>query len=57
MSTHVVNLVFDGPPGHVGPRFIEAEDEQGHSIRVGSWVQRPDGYWVLRISVVVEDQS
>jgi hypothetical protein len=44
-----VDIVFDGPPGPDGPRFIEVEDEAGKSIRYGEWVQRPDGYWALRI--------
>jgi len=44
-----VDIVFDGPPDHVAPRFVEVEDEQGKSIRLGEWLQRPDGYWVLRI--------
>jgi len=44
-----IDIVFDGPPGPEGPRFVEVEDEQGRSIKVGEWLQRPDGYWVLRI--------
>ena len=43
------HIVFDGPPGPQGPRFVEVEDEQRRSIKVGEWVQRDDGYWVLRI--------
>jgi hypothetical protein len=31
------------------PSFIEVEDAHGVSIRVGEWVQRNDGYWVLRM--------
>jgi hypothetical protein len=44
-----IDIVFDGPPGPEGPRFVEVEDEQGRSIKIGEWVQRDDGYWVLRI--------
>jgi hypothetical protein len=28
---------------------VEVEDEQGRSIKIGEWVRRDDGYWVLRI--------
>lgn len=45
--THI-DIVFDGPPGPVAGRFVEVEDENGRSISVGKWVQREDGYWVLR---------
>ncbi len=30
--------------------WVEVEDSQGKSIDVGEWVQRPDGYWALRIA-------
>ena len=40
---------FDGPPSHETPRFIEAEDLCGRSIRLGEWVQ--DGEeWLLRVA-------
>jgi hypothetical protein len=45
-----VDIVFGGPPSHVPPRFVEVEDDQGASIGVGGWLQREDGYWVLRIT-------
>lgn len=38
------DIVFDGPPSHEAPRFVECENEQGASISVGEWVHRPDGY-------------
>jgi hypothetical protein len=47
-----IDVVFDGPPGHEPPRFIEVEDEQGRSINFGEWVQRPDGYWALRFPII-----
>lgn len=43
------DVVFDGPPGHEAGRFVEVENSEGISIRVGEWLQRPDGYWALRI--------
>jgi hypothetical protein len=48
MASHI-DIVFDGPPGPGGPRFVEVEDEQRRSIKIGEWVRRDDGYWVLRI--------
>jgi hypothetical protein len=48
MASHI-DIVFDGPPGPEGPRFVEVEDEQRRSIKIGEWVRRDDGYWVLRI--------
>jgi hypothetical protein len=46
-----IDVVFDGPPSPELPRFVEVEDEHGRSIRFGEWVQRQDGYWVLRFPV------
>ncbi len=43
-----IDIVFDGPPNHPAPRFVEVERD-GHSIKFGEWVHRDDGYWVLRI--------
>jgi hypothetical protein len=48
MSKHV-DIVFDGPPGHESGRFVEVEDHTGRSISFGRWLQRDDGFWVLRI--------
>jgi hypothetical protein len=45
-----IDVVFDGPPGPEPGRFVEVEDMDGASIRLGEWVQRDDGYWVLRIT-------
>jgi hypothetical protein len=45
-----IDIVFDGPPGPEGGRFIEVEDEQGRSINAGTWVSRPGTpMWVLRL--------
>ena len=43
-----IDIVFDGPPGPQSSRFVEVERD-GRSIKLGEWVERPDGYWVLRI--------
>jgi hypothetical protein len=46
-----IDVVFDGPPGPDPGRFVEVEDETGRSVDIGEWVQRPDGFWVLRIPI------
>ena len=54
--SRTVDIVFDGPPGPVAGRFVEVEDESGASIRFGEWVERDDGYWVLRIPVLTDQK-
>jgi hypothetical protein len=49
-----IDFVFTGPPDQRPAEFVEAEDDQGRSIRFGEWLQRDDGYWVLRIPRVTE---
>ena len=49
-----IDIVFDGPPSHESGRFVEVEDDSGTSIKFGEWVERPDGYWVLRIPSTTE---
>ena len=46
---HYLDIVFDGPPSMPAPRFIEVEDPDGASVKVGEWVDRGDGTWALRI--------
>lgn len=45
-----IDIVFDGPPSPEMPRFVEVENGRGRSVNCGEWLQRPDGYWVLRIT-------
>ena len=45
-----IDVVFDGPPAHESGRFIEVESPPGTSIAFGRWLQRDDGYWVLRFA-------
>lgn len=49
MSDTYIDIVFYGPPAHESGHFIEVENPEGASICVGEWVEREDGYWVLRI--------
>lgn len=51
-----IDVVFDGPPSVPAPRFVEAEDPDGNSIRAGEWINRGDGYWALRIYSIPEDE-
>jgi hypothetical protein len=44
-----IDVVFDGPPSHDSGRFVEVENTQGGSIRVGEWIDRGNGLWALRI--------
>jgi len=44
-----IDIVFEGPPGPEGGMFVEVENDEGASIRLGDWVDRKDGFWVLRI--------
>lgn len=44
-----LDIVFDGPPGQVGGRFIDCEVD-GKSVTVGDWVESlDDGLWRLRL--------
>lgn len=49
MAKHV-DIVFDGPTGPESGGFVDAEDDNGNSIRFGEWIERADGFWVLRIT-------
>lgn len=49
-----VNIIFDGPPSHVAPRFIETETDDGAGIGLGEWIDRGDGTWSLRFQAMVD---
>lgn len=46
-----IDIVFDGPPGPVAGRFVEVEDENRRGLSFATWMQRDDGFWVLRFTV------
>ena len=48
----LVDIVYDGPPSNETGKFVEVEDQTGKSISVGTWLEREDGYWVLRIPTI-----
>ena len=47
-----IDIVFEGAPGPPDSgRFVEVENDEGQSLAAfGEWVQRPDGFWALRIT-------
>ncbi len=51
-SVQAINIVFDGPPAPEGGRFVEVGTDDGHSISIGQWLERSDGYCALRIGNV-----
>ena len=48
-ENQALHIVFDGPPGPQAGRFVEVETSDGHSVSIGSWHERGDGLWDLRI--------
>lgn len=51
--TKYIDIVFDSAPSPPAPRFVEVEDDQSNSISLGKWIERDDGFWVLRITLDV----
>lgn len=51
-----VRVVFDGPPGPPGGRFVELEDKNGHGLgpKWGQWVHTSGApeYWALEVEVI-----
>lgn len=46
MSAQAINVIFSGPPGVKGGRFVEVETDSGASMGIGEWIERPDGFWL-----------
>jgi hypothetical protein len=44
-------------PGREGGPFVEAEDSRGYNGRIGEWLQREDGRWVLQLKPKVLPSS
>ena len=52
MTKHI-DIVFGDPPSEPGgPRFVEVEDDTQASISLGQWIERDDGYWVIRFTPI-----
>lgn len=48
----IVDIVFTAFPGPSNECvFVEVEDQHGRSVRLGEWVERPDGLAALRVDV------
>jgi hypothetical protein len=48
--TRFVDIVHTAPPGgDSSSSFVEVEDEDGRSMKLGEWVERQDGTWALRV--------
>ncbi len=56
MKHKPINIIFDGPPGHDAPRFVEVETDDGKSIGIGEWIQKGN-HWALRITELPDDKS
>lgn len=52
-AMRTIDIVFDGPPSHIGPCFVEIE-EGGKGIKLGEWVEIRDGYWAIRFRARLE---
>lgn len=48
-DTPYLDIVFDGPPEHDAGRLVEIEDSTGAGVSIGTWMERPNGHWALRI--------
>jgi hypothetical protein len=47
-----MRLRFSGPPGPEAPTFIEAEDQEGNSVRIGKWqADSESSDWFLVLNV------
>jgi hypothetical protein len=55
--TTSLRIVFDGPPSPDGGRFVEVEDAAGNSVNAGTWHERPDGLWELRLAASQRDAA
>jgi hypothetical protein len=48
-----VNIVFDSNAHNPDLCFVEIEDLDGHSLRVGEWIQQDDeSLWYLQLDIV-----
>lgn len=43
------DFVVDGEPGPEAGQFVEVENMEGASIRLGRWIDRGNGLWALRV--------
>lgn len=44
-----IDIVFTAPPGPANECVFVEVEQDGRSIDIGEWIERPDGLWALRI--------
>lgn len=44
-----IDIVFTAPPGPANECVFVEVEQNGRSIDIGEWIERPDGLWALRI--------
>lgn len=44
-----IDIEFERDPSQLSKRYVEEEDYQGKSVRIGEWVDKGKGLWALRI--------
>ena len=55
-GTTEIDILFENSPGPGPGCFVEVEQtENRHSMNVGEWIERDDGYCVLRLRIHDED--
>jgi len=47
--TEYIDVVFAKDMDMANTDFVEVEDDQGNSVRIGEWITREDGFQALRI--------
>ena len=46
-----INILFTKPPGPFS-EFVEVETDDGKGLNAGTWFEREDGLWCLRITML-----
>lgn len=46
-----LDIVFDGDPTLPEGTFVEIESPSGTGVKVGTWIDRGDGFWALRLTL------
>lgn len=49
IQSRYLDIVLDGPPSDLSGQFVEVESPAGTGVKVGTWINRGDGYWALRL--------
>ncbi len=57
MNDMYIDIVFNGPPRNDHGKFIDVQDAEGNSIGTGSYVNRGDGTYALRVRLTVPNAN